>query len=300
MAGFLLLLPAAIFWGMNFQFASVLLQEFDLFQAGFWRFLIGALAIQIFLLFKNGSGEKAPWGATLSISFVGIFGFNVFFFYALSLTTALDAALIISLNPFTTSVLGRLIWKDSLDRSKIMGLAISFVGVLWVITKGDWLAIAKLQWGFGNSIMLLANLLFALHHLWIQKWIPPQALFSFTNRSTWITSIAFLIGVWGFSGTFLSVPQSYPAWGAASFLGIFGTAAAFILWNKGLKAVGAGQASAFLHLVPLTAGLTAPLFGHPWQSAHFWGGSIIVLGLAFPQLLKPLKHPRFTTLKFLQ
>ena len=75
----------AIFWGLNFHFAKVLLKEVSFIEAGFWRYLFGVIPLFI-LAYKDLPTVEKIIGNLKGISLVGIvclFGFNIFFFLGL-------------------------------------------------------------------------------------------------------------------------------------------------------------------------------------------------------------------------
>jgi len=76
------LIIATIFLGLNFHLAKVILQEVNFIEAGFWRFLFGivtliVLGVKNLLSFKTI--RKNLKGISLT-GFIGLFGFNIFFF----------------------------------------------------------------------------------------------------------------------------------------------------------------------------------------------------------------------------
>jgi len=76
------LIIATIFLGLNFHLAKVILEEVNFIEAGFWRFLFGVVTLIVLGLKKIPSFkiiQKNLKGISLT-GFIGLFGFNLFFF----------------------------------------------------------------------------------------------------------------------------------------------------------------------------------------------------------------------------
>jgi drug/metabolite transporter (DMT)-like permease len=73
-------------------------------------------------------------------------------------------------------------------------------------------------------------------------------------------------------------------WTGALGIGCIGTGIAYLFWNRGVQITGANKAGVFVNLVPLSAGLSASLFGENMYSYHFISGIAIISGLIIMQV----------------
>jgi drug/metabolite transporter (DMT)-like permease len=101
---YLSLTLAAILWGANFNLVKPVLAEMPPLAAGAWRYLIAATVALVLLLFGRGRLRVRDLKAYLLISLFGVIGYNIFFFLALQHTSAVNASLIMALNPLLTAV----------------------------------------------------------------------------------------------------------------------------------------------------------------------------------------------------
>lgn len=280
MRAILYLLTAAFFWGLNFHLAKVMLQSAAFLEAGFWRYLFGAGVLLLFTYRDLPSLQtlKTHKKGLFLVGVVGLFGFNFFFFLGMQFTTAVNAALIISLNPALTLLFSAFILKTPLKKQHIGGILLAFCGVLYLLSKGSLSNIANIQFSQGDILIFLANTVFALHHVWVKKYAV-----NISNRQfTFLTNVFCLFAVTlAMSFGTVGNPFSYPPvfWLASFGIGVLGTALAFFFWNSGVQKIGANHAGVFMNVVPLSAAILAVFFGENLSFYHLWSGLLILAGL---------------------
>ncbi|MBC8755960.1 DMT family transporter [Kordia sp. YSTF-M3] len=274
------LIISAVFLGLNFHLAKIILKEVDFLEAGFWRFLFGVLTLIVFG-FKNLPKFKIirlNLKGILLTGFIGLFGFNFFFFLGLLHTSALNAALIVSLNPALTIVFSKLILKTSIEKIQIIGIIIALFGVTYLILKGNIINLIDIQFNSGDILILIANVFFALHHVWVRKYNSTISNLNFT----FLTSLCCLIGfifLLPINGVPKVTVYTSNFWLAAIGIGILGTALAYFLWQKGVQIKGADKAGVFTNIIPLSTALFAVVFGENLHQFHLIGGLCIGFGL---------------------
>jgi len=280
MKAVLYLVIATIFLGLNFHLAKVILKEVNFIEAGFWRFLFGVVALVI-LGFRNLPTFqlviKNIRGVSLT-GIIGLFGFNFFFFLGLMNSSAINAALIVSLNPVLTILFSHKILKTPIKTTQIIGISIAFIGAIYLIIRGEILNLYYLQFNYGDILIFIANVFFALHHVWVKKYSANISSLNFTL----LTSLCCLIGfsiltpIYGMSNI---TSHSLNFWMAVFGIGCLGTALAYYLWQKGVQIIGAHHAGIYMNIVPLSAALFTIFFNEPLYKYHLIGGLLIVIGL---------------------
>ncbi len=280
MKKFFYLIIATIFMGLNFHLAKVILKEVNFIEAGFWRFLFGVVAL-IVLGYKKLPTLKVIKKNAKGISltgFIGLFGFNLFLFLGLLHTSAINAALIISLNPALTMLFSARILKTSITRIQIVGVFIAFFGVIYLILKGNISDISSIQINSGDILIFIANIFFALHHVWVKKYGSTISNINFT----FLTCLCALIGfalLLPINGMNTITTHTDYFWLAVFGIGCIGTALAYFLWQKGVQIVGADKAGIYMNIVPLSAALFAIFFNESLYIYHAIGGLCIITGL---------------------
>jgi drug/metabolite transporter (DMT)-like permease len=271
---------ATIFLGLNFHLAKIVLKEVDFIEAGFWRFLFGVVALVI-LGFKNLPSIKKVQENLKGISFtgfIGLFGFNLFFFLGLMNSTAINAALIVSLNPVLTILISSKILKTSIKKNQLAGIFIALMGVTYLILKGNITSVNDIQFNFGDILILIANIFFALHHVCVKKYSTTISNLNFTLLTSLCCFIgfAFLLPITGMQNI---LTHSYIFWMAVFSIGCLGTALAYFLWQKGIQIIGADKASIYMNIIPLSAAMFSFLFNETLHVYHLLGGLFIIVGV---------------------
>lgn len=257
-----------------------MLQHAHFLEAGFWRYFFGVLVL-LFLTYRDFpkfSTFKTHQRGLFLVGLIGLFGFNFLFFLGMQFTTAVNAALIISLNPALTLLFSFLILKTELKKQHILGILLAFMGVLYLLSKGDFSSLQNIQFSKGDMLIFIANAVFALHHVWVKKYA-----FNISNRQfTLLTNVLCLLCFILFlpfipTGNLTTYPSNF--WLAALGIGALGTALAFFFWNSGVQKIGANQAGIFMNIVPLSAAFLAIFFGESLYYYHLWSALLILGGL---------------------
>ena len=287
MRAYLYFTITAIFWGLNFHCARIMLQESHFLEAGFWRYLFGVVPLFILAYPKLPSLQKLK-NNLKGVVLVGVgclFLFNFFFFLGLRYSPAINGSLIVSLTPAVTILYSNRILKTQLRSQELLGVFISFLGVLYLILKGNIFDFTGFEFSWGDILLILAVNFFALQNVLSKKYGSEMSNMNFTFFTNLFCLLGFLvvlpfvteIGLPSFSSTF---------WLAAVGIGVFGTGVAYLLWNIGIQLTSANQAGIFINVVPLSAAAFSLVFGETLYSYHFISGVVIVLGV-FILMKKP-------------
>lgn len=281
----LYLIIATSLWGLNFHFAGLILPEAHFLEGGFWRYLFGCVFLGLIAARGLPSWEliRANIRGIISVGGVALFLFNIFFFWGMRDTSGVNGALIQGLNPALTLILSHFLLKTEIKFSHILGIIIAFVGVLFLMLQGDFSRVLELRFSQGDLIVFIAVNFFALHHVWVKK---------YSNAEFKDTSFTLMAAIACFIGFVFCLPfsdfqavdsHSTRFWVGVVGIGILGSGVSYILWYKGVHMVGANRAGVYVNLVPLSAGLSASLFGESLEVYHLISGAMIISGLLVMQ-----------------
>ena len=193
-------------------------------------------------------------------------------------SSAVNAALIVSLNPALTILFSYKILRTPIKKIQLLGVFVAFTGVIYVILNGKIDNLNKLQFNYGDILILIANVFFALHHVWVKKYGKTISNLNFTL----LTSICCLIGFFillPISGMKMITTHTNDFWIAVFGIGCLGTALAYFLWQKGVQITGADKAGVYMNIVPLSAAVLAVFFNKSLHSYHLIGGLLIIIGM---------------------
>jgi drug/metabolite transporter (DMT)-like permease len=289
-APYLLLVGAAFFWGGNAVAGKFLAGSLPPVTISFLRLAIGVLIMSpvIIRLFKR---ERAALRENLKmlvfLAVTGVIGFNLLIYWALNYTSAINATLLNSTSPLFIFLLSALLIGEKMELKYWVSMAISFIGVLFVITHGSIERMVALQFNIGDLIMVLAVLSWALYSIYIKKLsgkMPSLAIFGFT------LAIGFLLMIPAVAVELAVVPVdvlSLGEWSALIYIGIFPSICSFLLWNRAVAMIGPAKASISLNLIPVFgAGAAFLVLGEVITLPQVIGGCLVFIGVFITSFTK--------------
>ncbi|MFJ4193893.1 DMT family transporter [Pseudomonas sp. NPDC089534] len=250
------------------------------------RFLLASVALLVFLRLARiplARPTRRQWLHLAVLGFFGIFLYNLCFFYGLQYINASRASLIVSLNPAVIGLASWLLFKERLGRMKVLGIAICIGGAGTVIVSRNpqWLAASPDAW-IGDLLILGCVLGWGVYSLCArslnQSLGPVQTVtFSILLGTSMLWTLAAMRGEvdWAALAS-LGAAQ----WGSLIYLGVFGSALAYIGYYDGLRKIGATRSGVFIALNPLTAVIFgALLLGERLTPAMCAGGAMVLAGI---------------------
>jgi drug/metabolite transporter (DMT)-like permease len=276
------LVLSSIFWGANFHFAKIAVNSISPVIGASYRFIIAALLLIAILCFSapvDWRLLKKHFLIYVLLALFGVFGYNLLFFNGMKTTSTVTGALINATNPLMTVLISRFILKTRLQPLQIAGIALSFAGILGIISKGNLNLLTSLNFVTGDLYILGATLLFGFFNVYTRKYLSGVSPILTTTAITSIAALMFMT---------LLVVQNTPlplyevstsVWLAIVCMSVFGSVLAYIFWNKGLNEIGANKTAAFTNLVPLSAALISIGLGEKISSGQIVGGVFIISGV---------------------
>ncbi|MGB8955913.1 MAG: DMT family transporter [Tumebacillaceae bacterium] len=274
---FLLLLIPVFIWGSNFVAGSWLVGYFHPLILGAIRILFTSAFLLSFAYFTHRLIRitKREWLYLLSIGLIGTLMNQTFFFEGLQYTTATEAALIMSLAPIATSILGYFWLREALTVRMMLGSVVAVFGVYMLVMHGK----QHVSVGIGDLLIAGAMLTFSISIILVRKITQTLESMTATVYSTVIGACMFV--------PFVYVSDNHPVvahtvwpWILAALSGILSQGVGGLIWNRGITKVGASKASILLNLQPFVAMLVGFLaLGTPITQSQVIGGVLIVLGV---------------------
>lgn len=101
---------------------------------------------------------RQHWRILTALSLLGIVIFPVFLYQGLQTTTSLNASIYLAVVPIFVLFLNRLVFGDPINFTGLTGALFSFVGVLWLLSRGDIQRLTQLEvnqgdlWALGSAL----------------------------------------------------------------------------------------------------------------------------------------------------
>jgi len=284
----------AALWGAAFLFMRLGAAEFGPAVLAFLR-VAGAAMLLVPLLVARGEALalRQHWRA---IAVVGVVNSALPFTLFMVASLALSAALMAVFNataPIWTALVAWLWLRDTLSRSRWLGLAIGILGVVGLSWgKADFKVSALgVSPAWAIAACLLASLCYGIAGNLSRKYlagVPPMAV----AAGSQVSAALFLLlpALW----TWPVTPPSASAWGAAATLAFACTALAYVLYFRLIAHAGASNAVSVTFLIPAFAMLWGWLFlGEVPTLTMVAGCAVILLGTALATgVLQNAKRPQ--------
>ena len=212
------------------------------------------------------------------MGFFGVFLYNLCFFTGLRTVPAGRASLMAALQPSVIFLFATVVWGERATGLKIAGLTISLFGAFLVLSQADPMRLFESGVNSGDLWVLGCVASWVAYTLIGRSMAGHFPVIAATAYSTWLGT-ALLIGFGAFHPA-ASPVWSSKVWLATVFLGVFGTAVAFLFYLQGLRQIGASRASIFVNLVPVFGVIfSSVVLGESLSGATFVGGACVIVGV---------------------
>ncbi|MNI06257.1 putative amino-acid metabolite efflux pump [compost metagenome] len=283
---YLKLAAVTMIWGGTFVAGRFLADSLSPFFAASLRFLLASAALMLFLLLTRvplARPSFRQWLQLALLGFFGIFFYNICFFYGLHYINASRASLIVALNPAVIGLASWWLFKERLSRAKVVGIAICIAGAsLVIVSRNPQLLAGNAEAWIGDLLILGCVLGWGVYSLCSRELnhsLGPVQTVTYSillgTLMLWLTSA--VRGELSFTALISLGPQQ---WLSLMYLGVLGSALAYIGYYDGIRKIGATRSGVFIALNPLTAViLGALLLGEQLTLAMYLGGGLILLGI---------------------
>ena len=281
---YILLVLTTLFWSGNFIVGKAASSyEIPPFSLNFYRWLFAGLILLPFTLReilnkKNYIFNNIGFFIILGITSITIFNSTVY--YSLYYMQVISGVLMISTIPVWIMFISSILGIEKTNKFQILGVILSLLGVLFIITKSDLDVIKNLAFNRGDLIMASGMFAWALYSALLKKKSYEISQITLLEVVI-ITGLLFLVPVYILEmkfGSTLIINKPFIL--TLSYVVIFPGLAAFFFWIKGISIIGANRAGIFLHLMPIFGSVMAIiLFNEKFMFYHFLGAIFIISGI---------------------
>ena len=277
-----LILTMAI-WGGAFVIGRIMTQTISPFTAGVGRFAIASIFLWLLISYRKVKLPKLNLRQTLLVICLGLSGvlaYNLFFFLGLKDISASRAGLIIALNPVCITVASRIFFQEKLTYFKWIGVALSLLGAILIITEGN-ISILFSQGIDRGELLIFGCVISWVDYSLVGKLVMQKfsALVT-TTYAIWVGTVLLLpFAIWEQNNRLPDI-DVFTGLGLA-YLGILATVIAFTWYYEGIQEIGAAKAAIFINLVPVFAIIFGTIFLQESLSRiAFFGGGLVILGVS--------------------
>ena len=274
-------LVANIIYGANYSIAKLIMPAF-IKPFGFIVIRVLVSAVLFFISSKIFINEKVAKEDKLKLVLCSIFGVAInqlFFFKGLSLTSPINAGLIMVTNPIFVLILVAIFLHERINLNRILGIICGITGAVLLIVYGNRFATTNGN-SLGDLFILLNSLSYAIYLVMVK---PLMAKY----HPLTIMKYIFIVGaIWvlpfGFS-EFNEIKWSEftpELWQALAFVVVGTTFFAYLFNTMALRELSPGTVSIYIYLQPAMAAFFAMALGKDQLSfIHIVAAAFIFVGV---------------------
>ena len=282
---YLLLSLTSLFWSLNWVIGRAIVGHVSPLALTFIRWVVAVGTMLPFAwpqIRLHWPAIRRHWKVIAWLGFWGTGLHNAFAYVGLHYTTATNGVILNSAIPILIVLLGWIAYRDTITRIQGLGVAISLLGVLAILTRGDPTVLTTLTLNKGDLIVLGGMIFWAAYTIFLRMKpaeLPGLAMLTCCG----CVGVLILLPLFLFELLFLGGQVSFtPATVAAMlYVGIFPSFVGYVFWNRAVAEVGSNVAGIFLHLMPVFGSLLAWMFlGERIRLFHVVGIALILAGIA--------------------
>ena len=281
---YIMLVCASLFWAGNFMIGKyAFLTEIPPLSLVFYRWSLVWIILLPFtykeiIKYKDTIFNNLPLLFFLGFTSVGLF--NSFTYLSLIHTQVINSTLFNTAIPAVIILLCFLFKIEKTNKFQILGLIISVLGILSIITKLDIKIFLSLNFNKGDIIMIGGVITWGIYSTLLKKKKFTLPLLTLVHViCTFGLICVFPQFFYEFSqGQFIEFNTNLIY--ILIFLALFPSIGSYYCWAGAVSIIGANRAGIFLSLIPLFSTIMAIIFfNEQFKLFHLIGATLIILGL---------------------
>jgi len=275
------LILATVIWGSDYPFAKIAMQEISPLSFSAARTMLATAALFPFFLKWEPSWKvsRRDFMYLVLLACFGTFLNRICWSVGLSLSTASNAALLMTTSPIFVLITSAILFRSAVTWRATLGILAAFVGVFLVI-RGDWKGWTLSGGNFLGDLILLGAAI---------SWALFTTLAKFLLKDHSSLKVTAYVMVFGSTFFIPFLPNEKPggwmeisalAWFSVIYVALSGNCLAYFLWMKGIQKIGPMRTILYSYLMPITAiAFSVPLLGETVTMIQVWGTLIVFAGI---------------------
>jgi len=300
-----------VIWAINFITAKIGLRSFPPLTMASFRvcaaglvmipFYLGVrrLGLAAFAKTESAAGRGFTRRDAWTFLYLGFFGVSVnqfCFTLGLHYTSVSHSAIIVGMGPIYTLVLAVVLRLERATGHKAVGMAIAFTGIAVLASEHGISPHSPSL--LGDAITMTGSVGFATYAVLGKRVAEEYDALTMTAYNHFAGALIVLpLGIrqaWLLQaeGNWRAVP--WQAWASIFYMGLFGSAVAYVLYYWLLRYLEASQLSAFTYLLPVLASILGILtLGEKGSWTQLLGGALALVGVYWTESGRGVPAERF-------
>jgi drug/metabolite transporter (DMT)-like permease len=277
---YVLLTLTPLFWAGNWIIGRGVHADIPPMAMTFFRWLFAIVILAPFAwrhVRHDWPVLRANWKILALLGAVGVGTHNSLAYLGLNYTTAINGVILNSFIPVMIATMSWLFLREKLLPLQLVGVAISLVGVLTILSEGRLQTLLGFRLNIGDIFIILSMAMWSVYTIML-RWRPAGLnVVSFL----WVVAVignACVLPLWlGEMALGYFVAWSWTNLAALLSVALFSSVLAYLFWSRGVEEVGANVAGLFIHLMPVFGIVLAWLFLNEGLAPYHVMGIVLIL-----------------------
>ena len=280
---YVLLAATALMFATNLLVARATADDLPPVALAFWRWSGAFVLLLPFCattLWRHRAAALADWRDTLLLGMLGMGICGAVVYLAAATTSATNMGLIYATSPVLIILFARLFYGETMTGRQMLGVALSLLGMLVVIARGDMQTLLAVRFTIGDLLILGAAIAWAVYSVALKhrpSVLPPTARLAAITLGGVILLLPFVLAE---SLVYKPYPLTWRSVGVAAFLALVPGFGAYQAYGYVQRHLGAGPTGLIMYMSPLfTALLSFLLLGEQLHLYHLAGVLLVLPGI---------------------
>lgn len=275
---------ACFLWGGSVVLSKEIMGQISYVNITLWRFVFASISIVPFVWKDVQQFKAKDFLALILVSFLTVPLSYLLQFKGISLTSVVNASLIMGAMPLVYCIVAWLLLNERLNKIEIIAVFISIIGMSLVIGS----PVGRNNW-LGNLLVAISLFSFALSALLSQKLMITYKPVIVSALIFWM-GLLMLLPVILFSYGSIQLRFSSIQWVSLVLLGVVCTNLAYLFWYVGINKTPALTIGVYSNIQPVTGVFLAVIFLKEKISWIGIVGGVLVIASTIVISIYPVKQ----------
>jgi drug/metabolite transporter (DMT)-like permease len=275
---------AMLMWSGNWVVVRAARSEIPPLGLNFWRWVVATLVLLPFAgraAWRDLPAARRHWRVVLGLGATGAAVFHSMINIGLRSTEAINALLLNLAVPVIIIVMAWAVFRDTVNRRQMLGIAVALAGGVVLISRGELAALTRLHFNTGDLWVLSALLVWGAYSVLLKR--RPAAvgglslLFYMSVIGVVLMAPAY---AWETLAAGRPVSPSLPTLASVAYTGLVASVLAFLCYNAAIARIGPNATGFFLLLMPVFGSALAIAFlGERLHLYHLLAFATVLAGI---------------------
>jgi drug/metabolite transporter (DMT)-like permease len=281
-----LLIIISLIWAGSFIVVDITVKQIQPIIIAFLRFLIATpfMIISLFIFKKNQLIKLRDLHYFIILGLTGVTFLYIFQYLGIERTTPSTSAVLINTNVIFILILSVIFLKENITKTKIIGIILSFIGVIFVLLAqmiNENIVFDNI-FIIGSIFIILSAICWAIYSI-VGKKIMKRYNSLLVITYVFILGTMFFLPFIGNSIINDIVNIDLNGWINILYLSIICSVFGYIGWYYALEKIEASKSAVYLNFIPLFAIILSFFYGEKITIFFIIGAILIIYGVYLTQ-----------------